>query len=102
VGHAFSIILVYQKLIFSSPEEALAGVEREADDWESVSPEKTHWALLYTTVEVLVHLSNNVGPSSLKYLPSIPIYDLPGERLSDDTIAADLVDLNFQLFNKSW
>ena len=85
----------------SSPEVAVAGIEREAEDWESVSHEKTHWAILYTNVEVLVHLTNVVGPSSLNYLPSIPIYDHLEDHANEDAIAADLVDLKFQLFDKS-
>lgn len=99
VGHALSIVLIYQRLTSESEKHILTDVEG-VEDWESVSAEKSHWATLYTNLEVLVHLSNIVGSTSLKLLPVVPIYDLPEDSSNPDVIAADLVKLQFQLFDR--
>ncbi len=98
VGHALSIILIHQKMTTAS-QSLLGGSERGIEDWESVSTEKSHWATLYTNIEVLIHLCNIVGPSSMKHLPVVPIYDMAEDSYNQKGIAEDLVNLKFQLFN---
>lgn len=99
VGHAFSFVLVYQKMKSMSEEVASGDEER---DWESVSAEKGYWATLYTNLEVLVHLSNVVGQDMLGVLPSVPFFDLPEDLTDKDTVSSHLVHLHFKFFDKGW
>ena len=89
VGHAFSLVLVYQKLQANS---------QTLEEWETVTAEKGHWAMLYSNLEVLVLLSNIVGVEALKHLPPIPF-----ENISDDKYKKYSINpakLSLQFFDK--
>lgn len=96
VGHAFSIVLLHQKLCS----------ERECDEeWEWVTAERGHWATLYSNLEILVHLCNVVGLDALRKLPFVPFEDLPehkdDEHKDDETCyVVDPANLKLKFFNK--
>ena len=86
VGHAFSIVLLHQKLD--------AG-DGSSEEWETVTAEGGHWATLHRNLEVLVHLHNIVGAEPLKRLPSIPFDDLPEDKDERSSYCLDLANIKF-------
>ena len=98
VGHAFSMVLLHQKVCYKSEKNEL---DADEEEWESVTTERGHWVTLYNTLEALLYLCNVVGVKALRKLPSIPFADIPEnyEGTRCDFIA-DLGNLQLSLFDK--
>lgn len=91
VGHAFTIVLIHQKMCVDDNEES--------EEWESVTAERGHWATLHSNLEVLVHLSNVVGLEALKRLPPVPFDDIP-EDSNKSCYAIEPAQLKLKFFDK--
>ena len=87
VGHAFSIVLLHQKLSHSE--------DGSSEEWETVTPEGGHWATLHRNLEILVHLHNIVGAEPVKRLPSIPFDDLPEDKDERSSYRLDPTNIKF-------
>lgn len=96
IGHAFSVVLVHQKLC--TDIEHSTSCRDVIEDWESVTTEKGHWATLYSNLEVLLHLCNLVGVEELRKLPFIPFDDRPSDPNASYTV--DLSNLNLKFYGK--
>ena len=94
------MVLIHQKLCYKS-EEAVVSTEEMNEEWESLTPEKGHWATLYNNLEALVHLCNVVGAEALRKIPSVPFYDMPEDwDSSKGTFIVDTIMLQLKFFDK--
>lgn len=95
VGHAFSIVLLHQKL---SSEEAFCEEEGMSEEWESVTAERGHWVTLHNNLEVLLHLCNIVGLDRLRRLPSLPFAEVSEDE--EDKTAYVVEPSKLKFFDK--
>lgn len=92
VGHAFSLVLIHQKLCEDIEDRASTN-EGEADEWHTITAERGHWATLYTNLQLLIPLCNIVGLEALKSLPSVPFDDISEGK--EHCYTVDIANIKF-------